>query len=49
MSIIDSVIDNAIDAVRFKDTVFYKKDSDLQSKYDALTKLNSEYPNNNYF
>lgn len=46
MSIIDSVIDNAIDAFRFKDTIFYKKDSDLQSKYDALTKLNSEYPNN---
>lgn len=46
MSIIDSVIDNAIDAFRFKDTVFYKKDSDLQSKYDALTKLNNEYSNN---
>lgn len=39
MSIIDSVIDNAIDAFRFKDTIFYKKDSDLQSKNDALTKL----------
>lgn len=46
MSIIDNVIDSAIDAFRFKDTIFYKKDSDLQSKYDALTKLNNEYPNN---
>ena len=26
--------------------LFLKKDSDLQSKYDALTKLNKEYPNN---
>lgn len=40
------LIDSAIDAFRFKDTVFYKKNSDLQSKYDALKKLNEEYPNN---
>lgn len=40
------LIDNAIDAFRFKDTVFYKENSDLQSKYDALKKLNEEYPNN---
>jgi len=38
-----SIIDNAIYAFRFKDNVFYKKDSDLQSEYDGLTKLNSEY------
>ena len=40
------IIDSAIDAFRFKDTVFYKENSDLQSKYDALKKLNGEYPNN---
>ena len=40
------LIDSAIDAFRFKDTVFYKENSDLQNKYDALKKLNDEYPNN---
>ena len=40
------LIGSAIDAFRFKDTVFYKENSDLQSKYDALKKLNGEYPNN---
>ena len=40
------LIDSAIDAFRFKDTVFYKENSDLQSKYDALKRLNGEYPNN---
>ncbi len=40
------LIDSAIDALRFKDTVFYKENSDLQSKYDALKQLNKEYPNN---
>ena len=40
------LIDTAIDAFRFKDTVFYKENSDLQNKYDALKKLNEEYPNN---
>ena len=40
------LIDSAIDAFRFKETVFYKESSDLQSKYDALKKLNEEYPNN---
>lgn len=40
------LVDNAIDAFRFKDTVFYKESSDLQNKYDALKKLNEEYPNN---
>ena len=40
------LINSAIDAFRFKDTVFYKENSDLQSKYDALKKLNEEYPNN---
>ena len=46
MGLIDNVIDSAFDSFRFKDTVFYKEDSDLQSKYDALKKLNEEYPNN---
>ena len=40
------LIDSAIDAFRFKDTFFYKENSDLQSKYDALKKFNEEYPNN---
>ena len=40
------LIDSAIDAFRFKDTVFYKENSDLQSKCEALKKLNGEYPNN---
>mgnify|MGYP004655923349 CR=1 FL=1 len=40
------IIDSAIDAFRFKGTVFYKENSDLQDKYDALKKLNEEYPNN---
>ena len=40
------LIDNAIEALRFKDTIFYKENSDLQEKYDALKKLNDEHPNN---
>ena len=40
------LINDAIDAFRFKDTVFYKEDSDLQNKYDALNKLIEEFPNN---
>ena len=40
------IIDSAIDALRFKDTIFYKEDSDLQDRYEALQKLNIEYPNN---
>ena len=46
MGLIDNVIDSAVDAFRFKDTVFYKENSDLQDKYNALKKLNDEYPNN---
>ncbi len=40
------IIDNAIEAFRFKDTIFYKPNSDLQVKYDALSKLVKEHPNN---
>ena len=40
------LIDNVIEALRFKDTIFYKEDSDLQDKYNALKKLNEEYLNN---
>lgn len=40
------LIDSAIDAFRFKDTVFYKENSDLQNKYDALKKLSDAFPNN---
>ena len=46
MGLIDNVIDLAVGAFRFKDTVFYKENSDLQDKYNALKKLNDEYPNN---
>ena len=41
-----SIIDSTIDALRFKDTVMYKENSDLKDKYDALKQLNDEYPNN---
>ena len=40
------IIDGVIKSLRFKDTVFYKTNSDLQDKYDALEKLIKEYPNN---
>ena len=40
------LIGSAIDAFKFKDTFFYKENSDLQNKYEALKKLNEEYPNN---
>ena len=40
------LIDSAIEAFRNKDTVFYKEDSELQDRYDALIRLNDEYPNN---
>ena len=40
------LIDSLTDALRFKDTVILKHESDLQSKYNALKKLNEEYPNN---
>ena len=41
-----SLLDNITEAIRFKDTVFYKQNSDLEDKYNALKKLNEEYPNN---
>lgn len=31
----------------FKDTIFIKEDSSLQKQYEALLKLQKEYPNNN--
>ena len=40
------LIDSMIDSLRFKDTIFYKENSDLQDRYDALKKLSEEYPNN---
>ena len=46
MGLISDVIDSAKDAKRFKDTIFYKENSFLQHKYEALKKLNEEYPNN---
>lgn len=46
MSIIDNMIDSARMTFGFKDAIFYKENSDLQDRYDALKKLNEEYPNN---
>ena len=46
MGIIGDVIDSARITFGFKDTIFYKENSDLQDRYDALKKLNEEYPNN---
>ena len=40
------LVEMALDAFRFKDTIFYKETSDLEQKYNALKKLNEEYPNN---
>ena len=40
------LIDSAIDAMRFKDVVFYKENSDLEDQYNALVRLDQEYPNN---
>ena len=37
------LIDTALDAFRFKDTIFYKKTSDIEDKYNALKKLSEEY------
>lgn len=41
------IVNDIFNSFRFKDTIFYKSNSDLQEKFDALTKLNKEYPNNN--
>lgn len=46
MGLIESLIDSAVDAFRFKDTVFYKESNDLHYKFNALKELNDEYPNN---
>ncbi len=43
MGFLDTVIDTL---TGFNETIFYKEDSDLQSRYDALKQLNEEYPNN---
>ena len=41
------IVNDIFDSLRFKDTIFYKSNSDLQDRLDALTKLNEEYPENN--
>ena len=41
------IVNDIFNSFRFKDTIFYKSDSDLQERFDALTKLNKEYPSNN--
>ena len=42
-----NILESVRDALVFKDTIFYKENSDLQDKYDALLRLNKEDPNNN--
>lgn len=39
MSIIEDVIATTRTAFGFKDTIFYKENSDLQDRYDALKKI----------
>ncbi len=46
MGIINNIINSAKEASRFKESFFYKSNSDLQEKYNALVKLDKEYPNN---
>ena len=46
MGLIDNTIKSAKEAIKFKETIFLKDNSELQDKYDALNKLNEEYPNN---
>lgn len=41
------IVNDIFNSFRFKNTIFYKSDSDLQERFDALTKFNKEYPNNN--
>ena len=41
-----SIIDNAINALRFKDTIILKNNTSLSDKYNALNILHKEYPNN---
>lgn len=41
------IVNDIFNSFRFKDTIFYKSNSDLQERFVALTKLNKEYPNNN--
>ena len=41
------IVNDMFNSFRFKDTIFYKSDSDLQERFDVLTKLNKEYPSNN--
>jgi hypothetical protein len=38
-----SIIDNAINALRFKDTIILKNNTSLLDKYNALNTLHKEY------
>ena len=46
MVIIVGIVSDLINNLRFKDIVMYKDTSELQDKYNALIKLQKEYPNN---
>lgn len=46
MGLMDYLFGTEFNPFRFKDTIIYKQDSDLQDKYNALIILNNEYPNN---
>ena len=40
------ILDDIYNNFKFTNTIFFKEDSDLQAKYNALKQLNDEYPNN---
>lgn len=40
------LLNEAYNNFKFSDTIFYKENSDLQDRYNALKQLNNEYPNN---
>ncbi len=46
MALLDNIVRSITNTFRFKETIFCKENSDLQDRYDALQKLNNEYPNN---
>ncbi len=48
MGLIDNTIEYVSNALRSKDTVFLKESTELEEQYNALNKLNKEYPNNKF-
>lgn len=46
MRIVDNILDSINKAFGFNEPIVYKYNSDLEEQYQALVKLNEEYPNN---